>query len=408
MKYIKRTLEKKIAEISKEYACLLLTGPRQVGKSTMLEHLMEGSRRNKVTLDDADERKLAKTDPALFLEVHPAPVLIDEVQYAPELFSYIKIRIDAGAAPGSFWLTGSQAFALMDLARESLAGRTAIVSMSALSQSELYGDAETSPFTVGLESSAAREKHLAPCSATQMYERIWRGAMPGHRSGKYTDRDVFYSSYIQTYINRDVTDMILGVDKLLYADFIRAAACRAGQMFNAHDIAQDVGISDDTAKRWLTVMEKSGIIFYLRPYSNDLLKRTVKTPKMYFFDTGLVAYLTKYSSPEILMNGALSGAILENYAVAEIMKTYYNAAKDCNLHYYRDKESNEIDLVIESDGELHPLEIKKSSSPGSELARAFKVLDKGSVPRGTGAILCLREKPTAIDRQVYIIPIWMI
>ncbi|MBQ6163789.1 MAG: ATP-binding protein [Clostridia bacterium] len=408
MKYIKRTLEKKIAEISKEYACLLLTGPRQVGKSTMLEHLMEGSGRNKVTLDDADERKLAKTDPALFLEVHPAPVLIDEVQYAPELFSYIKIRIDAGAAPGSFWLTGSQAFALMDLARESLAGRTAIVSMSALSQSELYGDAETSPFTVGLESSAAREKHLAPCSATQMYERIWRGAMPGHRSGKYTDRDVFYSSYIQTYINRDVTDMILGVDKLLYADFIRAAACRAGQMFNAHDIAQDVGISDDTAKRWLTVMEKSGIIFYLRPYSNDLLKRTVKTPKMYFFDTGLVAYLTKYSSPEILMNGALSGAILENYAVAEIMKTYYNAAKDCNLHYYRDKESNEIDLVIESDGELHPLEIKKSSSPGSELARAFKVLDKGSVPRGTGAILCLREKPTAIDRQVYIIPIWMI
>lgn len=408
MKYIKRTLEKKIAEISKEYACLLLTGPRQVGKSTMLEHLMEGSGRNKVTLDDADERKLAKTDPALFLEVHPAPVLIDEVQYAPELFSYIKIKIDAGAAPGSFWLTGSQAFELMDLARESLAGRTAIVSMSALSQSELYGDAETSPFTVGLESSAAREKHLAPCSATQMYERIWRGAMPGHRSGKYTDRDVFYSSYIQTYINRDVTDMIPGVDKLLYADFIRAAACRAGQMLNAHDIAQDVGISDDTAKRWLTVMEKSGIIFYLRPYSNNLLKRTVKTPKMYFFDTGLVAYLTKYSSPEILMNGALSGAILENYAVAEIMKTYYNAAKECNLHYYRDKESNEIDLVIESDGELHPLEIKKSSSPGSELARAFKVFDKGSVPRGTGAILCLREKPTAIDRQVYIIPIWMI
>lgn len=408
MAYIKRTLEKKITEISKEYACILVTGPRQVGKSTMLQHLMEGGNRNRVTLDNIDERKLAKTDPALFLEIHPAPVLIDEVQYAPELFSYIKIKVDEGAAPGSYWLTGSQAFRMMDLARESLAGRAAIVRMSALSQSELYGDSETAPFTVGIDAIHARKAHLAPCSATEVYERIWHGTMPGHRSGKYTDRDVFYSSYIQTYIDRDVSDMISGVDKLLYADFIRAAACRAGQMLNIHDIAQDAGVSDDTARRWLTVMEKSGIIFYLRPYSNNLLKRTIKTPKMYFFDTGLVAYLTKYSSPEILMNGAINGAILENYAVAEIIKTYHNDAKECNFHYYRDKESNEIDLVIESDGETHPLEIKKSSNPGSELVSAFKILDKGSVPRGTGAILCLREEFTAIDRKAYIVPIWMI
>ncbi len=408
MAYINRTLEKKIAEISREYACVLVTGPRQVGKSTMLQHLMEGSNRSRVTLDHTDERKLAKTDPALFLEIHPAPVLIDEVQYAPELFSYIKIKVDEGAAPGSYWLTGSQAFRLMDLARESLAGRTAIVHMSALSQSELYGDGETTPFAVGLDAINSRKKHLAPCSATEMYGRIWRGAMPGHRSGKYSDRDVFYSSYIQTYIDRDVTDMIPGVDKLLYADFIRAAACRAGQMLNIHDIAQDVGVSDDTAKRWLTVMEKSGIIFYLRPYSNNLLKRTVKTPKMYFFDTGLVAYLTKYSSPEILMNGALSGAILENYTVAEIMKTYHNNVKECSFHYYRDKESNEIDLVIESDGETHPLEIKKSSNPAPELAGAFRILDKGSLPRGTGAILCLKEELSAMDRKIYIVPIWMI
>lgn len=408
MSYIKRTLEKKIMEISKEYACVLVTGPRQVGKSTMLLHLMDGSNRNRVTLDNTDERKLAKTDPALFLEIHPAPVLIDEVQYAPELFSYIKIKVDEGAAPGSYWLTGSQAFSLMDLAQESLAGRTAIVHMSALSQSELYGDGETTPFAVGLDAINARKDHLAACSATEMYERIWHGSMPGHRSGKYTDRDVFYSSYIQTYIDRDVTDMIPGVDKLLYADFIRAAACRAGQMLNIHDIAQDVGVSDDTAKRWLTVMEKSGIIFYLRPYSNNLLKRTIKTPKMYFFDTGLVAYLTKYSSPEILMNGAMNGAILENYTVAEIIKTYHNDVKECFFHYYRDKESNEIDLVIESDGETHPLEIKKSSNPGSEPASAFKILDKGSLPRGTGAILCLREELSAIDRKAYIVPIWMI
>ena len=408
MAYIHRTLEQKIMDISRDYSCLLLIGPRQVGKTTMLEHLMEGSGRQKVTLDDVENRRLAQSDPALFLEMHPAPVLIDEVQYAPQLFSYIKINVDNGAAPGSYWLTGSQAFQLMELAQESLAGRTAIVHMSALSQSELYGDGTTEPLSLKLENLNRRKEHLSSCNSMEMFERIWNGGMPGHRSGRFTDRDVFYSSYIQTYINRDVSDMIPGVDKLLFADFIRAAACRVGQMLNTHDIAQDVGVSDDTAKRWLQVLEKSEVVFYLRPYSNNLLKRTVKTPKMYFFDTGLAAYLTKYSSPEILMNGAINGAILENYTVAEIRKTWLNSAKECLLHYYRDKDTNEIDMVIEADGELHPLEIKKSTNPGTELASVFKVLDKGSVPRGAGAILCLREEISAIDRNTFILPIWMI
>ena len=408
MAYIHRTLEQKIMDISRDYSCLLLIGPRQVGKTTMLEHLMEGSGRQKVTLDDVENRRLAQSDPALFLEMHPAPVLIDEVQYAPQLFSYIKINVDDGAAPGSYWLTGSQAFQLMELAQESLAGRTAIVHMSALSQSELYGDGTTEPLSLKLENLNRRKEHLSSCNSMEMFERIWNGGMPGHRSGRFTDRDVFYSSYIQTYINRDVSDMIPGVDKLLFADFIRAAACRVGQMLNTHDIAQDVGVSDDTAKRWLQVLEKSEVVFYLRPYSNNLLKRTVKTPKMYFFDTGLAAYLTKYSNPEILMNGAINGAILENYTVAEIRKTWLNSAKECLLHYYRDKDTNEIDMVIEADGELHPLEIKKSTNPGTELASAFKVLDKGSVPRGAGAILCLREEISAIVRNTFILPIWMI
>ena len=406
--YIKRTLEKKILEISEDYSCLLLIGPRQVGKTTMLVHLMEGSGRQKVSLDDAENRRLARTDPELFLALHPAPVLIDEVQYAPELFSYIKIRVDNGAVPGSYWLTGSQSFQMMELAQESLAGRTAMIHMSALSQSELYGDGEPAPFVLELDGLNARGRTLLPASAQEMFMRIWQGSMPGHRSGKYKDRDVFYSSYIQTYVNRDVTDMIPGVDKLLFADFIRAAACRAGQMLNVHDIAQDVGVSDDTARRWLQILEKSEVIFYLRPYSNNLLKRTVKTPKMYFFDTGLVAYLAKYASPEILMNGAMNGAILENYAVAEIRKTWLNDAKECILHYYRDKDANEIDLVMESNGALHPLEIKKSANPGMKLATVFKVLDKGSVPRGAGAILCLRETLSAIDRSTFIIPVWMI
>ena len=408
MAYIKRTLEESIKKINEDYSCLLLIGPRQVGKTTMLEHLMDETSRQKVTLDDAENRRLAKTDPALFLEMHPAPVLIDEVQYAPELFSYIKIAVDNGAAPGSYWLTGSQAFQLMELAQESLAGRTAILYMSALSQSELYGDGTKRPLSLSVERLNRRKEHLSSCKPIEMYERIWNGGMPGHRNGKYKDRDVFYSSYIQTYINRDVSDMIPGVDKLLFADFIRAAACRVGQMLNTHDIAGDVGVSDDTAKRWLQVLEKSEVIFYLRPYSNNLLKRTVKTPKMYFFDTGLVAYLTRYSSPEILMNGAINGAILENYTVAEIRKTWSNSAKEALFHYYRDKDTNEIDMVIEVDGELHPLEIKKSTNPGTEMASAFKVLDKGSVPRGSGAILCLREELSAVDRSTFMLPIWMI
>lgn len=407
MKYIKRDIEAKIQMLAAEYACILITGPRQVGKTTVLRSMMDDNR-TYVTLDDLEERSLAKRDPALFLQLHELPIFIDEVQYAPELFSYIKIAIDNGAAPGSFWLTGSQAFRMMKLAQESLAGRVAILHMSSLSQHEIEGSGESLPFTVNLSALKARKQTNTPADIAGIYERIWNGSMPGLNSGKYTDRDVFYSSYLQTYIDRDVTEQINLTDKLLFRDFIRAAACRAGQMLNVHDIASDVGVSDDTAKRWLQVLEKSDIIFYLRPYSNNLLKRTIKTPKMYFFDTGLVAYLTRYSAPEILANGAINGAILENYVVAEIRKTYMNNGKECLLWYYRDKENNEIDLVIESDGQLHPLEVKRSVNPGSELIRAFRILDNGSVPRGTGAILCMRPELSAIDADHLIVPIWMI
>ncbi len=407
MNYIKRDLENKIVSLSKEYACVLVTGPRQVGKTTLLRNLMTDNR-NYVTLDDLEERRLAQNDPALFLELHELPILIDEVQYAPELFSYIKIAIDNGTAPGSFWLTGSQAFKMMELAQESLAGRVAILHMSSLSQHEIYGSGENIPFTIELASLKARKLTGTPANMEELYMRIWNGSMPGLISGKFTDRNVFYSSYLQTYIERDVSESVALTDKLQFQDFIRAAACRAGQMLNVHTIAQDVGISDDTAKRWLQVLEKSDIIFYLRPYSNNLLKRTIKTPKLYFFDTGLVAYLTKYTSPEILQNGAINGSILENYVVSELMKSYHNAAQDCLLWYYRDKDNHEIDLIMESDGQLHPLEIKRSINPGSELIGAFTVLDKGSVPRGKGAILCMRPELSAINADNYIIPIWMI
>ncbi|WP_334308202.1 ATP-binding protein [Anaerosporobacter sp.] len=364
--------------------------------------------REYVTLDDFEERALARKDPALFLQMHSLPIFIDEVQYAPELFSYIKIAIDNGAEAGSFWLTASQAFLLMELAQESLAGRIAILHMTSLSQHEIYGKGDCVPFSVELDELKKRKKINSPADMNEIYERIWKGSMPGLASGKYTDRDVFYNSYIQTYIERDVSELIDRVDKLQFADFVRSAACRAGQMLNVHDIANDVGVSDETAKRWLAVLEKSDVIFYLRPYSNNLLKRTIKTPKMYFFDTGLVAYLTRYSSPEILANGAMNGAILENYVVAEILKTYYNNAKDCLLWYYRDKDTKEIDMVIEGDGVLHPLEIKRSVNQNSQIIGAFEILDKGSVPRGKGAILCMRPDLSAINADNFIVPIWMI
>ena len=407
MAYIKRDLESKILSLSEEYSAILITGPRQVGKTTVLRELMQENR-TYVTLDDLEDRAMAQKDPALFLQIHERPILIDEVQYAPQLFSYIKIEIDNGAAPGSFWLTGSQAFRMMELAQESLAGRVALLHMPSLSQHEIHGSGNTSPFTVDLQALKERAATNAPADMREIYQRIWNGSMPGLISGRYSDRDVFYSSYLQTYIDRDVSEHVNLTDKLIFRDFIRAAACRIGQLLNIHDIAQDVGVSDDTAKRWLQVLEKSDIIFYLRPYSNNLLKRTVKTPKLYFFDTGLVAYLAKYSSPDILANGALNGAILENYVVSELLKTYRNNAKECLLWYYRDKEMHEIDMIIESDGVLHPLEVKRSVHPGSELTRAFDILSKGSTPKGKGALLCLRPTLSAINSDNYIVPIWMI
>ena len=407
MAFIERDLSNKILELSQDYACILLTGPRQVGKTTLLRQLMQKNR-NYVTLDDMDERRLAQQEPATFLAVHDTPLLIDEVQYAPQLFSYIKMAVDNGASPGSFWLTGSQAFRMMELAQESLAGRVAILHMSGLSQHEIYGVGDARPFVVDLQQLKERKDLGQSADLPAMYERSWRGSLPGYISGKFKDRNVFYSSYIQTYIDRDVSELLERVDKLLFQDFVRAAACRAGQMLNIHDIAQDVGVADDTAKRWLQVLEKSDIIFFLRPYSNNLLKRTVKTPKMYFFDTGLVAYLTRYTTSEILQNGAINGAILENYVVAEIRKSFLNVAQEALLWYYRDTRSNEIDLVMEYDGQLHPLEIKRSVNPASQLVQAFTVLDKGSVPRGKGAILCMRTEITAVDANNFIVPIWMI
>ena len=408
MDYIKRDIEPLILNVSKSYSAVIITGPRQVGKTTTLRRLL-GERRRFVSLDNKDNRRLAQTDPETFLSLNPAPAVIDEVQYAPELFPYIKMAIDNGAPAGSYLMTGSQMYELMHLAGESLAGRAAILRMSGLSQHEIYGNGDCLPFTVSLDALQKRSTCSAPTDITGQFERIWNGSLPAHISGKHGNRDVFYSSYVDSYIDRDIKDMVALKDEFLFRDFARAAACRVGQMLNVHALGSDVGVSDETAKTWLGYMEKSGVIFYLRPFSNNLLQRTIKkTPKLYFFDTGLVAHLTKYSSPEILMNGAINGAILENYVVSEIIKTYANNGLEYYAHYYRDVDNKEVDMILESDGELHPLEIKKTASPPVELTSAFKALDKASIPRGVGAVICTKKELSALDKGTMIAPVWVI
>lgn len=406
--YIKRDMEKLIAELSSEYPAILITGPRQVGKTTMLQKLMEGTGRTYVTLDDLTARQLAKTDPELFFQTYGTPILIDEVQYAPELFTYIKIMVDKNHTPGEFWLTGSQAFKLMQGIQESLAGRVAVLNLSSLSQNEIYNHCANEPFKLDLEQLKQKQSEADSADLIQMFERIWRGSMPAIVSGTYSNRDIFYSSYISTYIDRDVRELLPTIDSLNFLQFITAVAARTSQLLNVAEIARDASIDQVTAKKWLGILETLGLIFYLRPYSNNMLKRTIKTPKLYFTDCGLAVYLTKWSSPETLESGAMNGAIFENYVVSEIVKSYYNAGKEPYLYYYRDKDAREIDVIMESDGQLHPIEIKKSASPNNSMVKAFSVLDKATVPCGMGAVVCMKGELSALSRENLIVPAWLV
>ena len=407
MNYITRSLEKVVMEVTKEYPVVLVTGPRQVGKTTMLQKLMDGTGRNYVSLDDLTERDLAKRDPELFLQLHQPPVLIDEVQYAPELFPYIKLAVDRGHQAGAFWLTGSQIFKLMRGVQESLAGRVAVLSMTTLSQAEISG-VSAEPFSVNLEALRRRSTERPPADIHEIFKRIYRGSMPAIVSGAASNSQIFYSSYLSTYIERDVRSLSESIDATKFIRFVTAVAARCSQMLNVAEIAQDADINQKQAKDWLGILETLGIIFYLHPYSNNLLKRLVKTPKLYFFDSGLVCYLTRWSSAETLEYGAMNGAILENYVVAEIAKSYLNCGQEPYLYYYRDKDAREIDIVLEHDGILNPIEIKKTAAPGTELTRVFALLDKASVPRGTGAIVCMKPHLSALDRENLIVPVWMI
>ena len=407
MKYIRRNLEDIIKRVSKEYPVVLLTGPRQVGKTTMLQRLMEGTDRKYVTLDDLAERDMAKNDPEMFLQLHKPPVLIDEVQYAPELFTYIKIYADQHKEPGAVWMTGSQLFKLMRGVQESLAGRVAVLNMTTLSQAEISG-ADMEPFAVDLNELKKRAVQRTAADVNEIFNRIYTGSMPAVVSGANSDKRIFYSSYISTYLERDVRDLNETIDALKFMRFLTAAAARCSQMLNVADIARDADINEKQVKDWLNILETLGIIFYLHPYSNNSLKRLVKTPKLYFYDTGLVCYLTRWSSAETAEYGAMNGALLEDYVVSELRKTYLNCGLEPYMYYYRDKDAKEIDVILEHDGVLDTIEIKKTATPGHELAKVFEVLNKSSVPRGKGAVICMKPQLGAIDRLNYIVPVWMI
>lgn len=408
--YITRHMEKPVMELNEQYPVLLLTGPRQVGKTTMLEHLIEveGKGRKKVSLDDLTLRELAKTDPKMFFQLYQPPLLIDEVQYAPELFPYIKIMVDERHQPGDFWLTGSQLFKMMEGVQESLAGRVALLHLSPLSQSEIMKWPPEPPFSLELSLLSERQNGRQMLNTPEVFQHIHQGGMPALVTGTYSNASIFYSSYIDTYMERDVRRLSNDIDSLKFLRFLRSVAARTSQQVNYKGIADDAEIDQTTAKNWLHVLEALGIIFLLEPYSNNVLKRTVSTPKLYFYDSGIVCYLTRWSSPETAMEGAMSGALLENYTVAEIIKTYQNAGQEPFLYYYRDKDAREIDLILERDGKLFPIEIKKMASPPKKLTKVFDLIDKSPLQRGTGAILCMADQLGAFDQNNLIVPISLI
>lgn len=401
-----RTLKQTILQVTKSFPVLMLTGPRQVGKTTLLEDCAEPGR-SYVTLDDLDQRALAQTDPALFLQMHKPPLIIDEVQYAPQLFSYIKIQVDKIKQAGMYWLTGSQKFSLMKNVTESLAGRIAILDLLGLSQAEVNDRAsQVMPFLPTPEWLAHASQYAnKSMTLTDVYQAIWQGSYPKVLLDKHISRDIFYNSYVQTYLQRDVHDLLNTRQDRAFRLFLRAIAARTGQLLNYSDLARDVDIDHKTAKTWLSVLEASGMIYLLQPYHNNISKRLLKTPKIYFLDTGLCSFLTQWPSPESLEAGAMSGAILETYVVTEILKSYWHLGKTAYFYYYRDTDQREIDLLIEEGDTLYPIEIKKTAMPSHLTMRPSALLQKSGKTVGHGAVICLREQPIALSTDVDAIPI---
>ena len=410
--YYNRILEQTIIKTSKTFPVVLVTGPRQVGKTTLLTKIAEKNR-TIVSLDSPTIRGLAKEDPELFLQRYKPPVLIDEVQYAPELFIYIKMYVDQHKNNGDFWLTGSQAFQMMGNITESLAGRVGIVRLSGLSNAEIQQTFHKE-FVVDIEQLIARRKSSKAMDVAEVFHGIYKGSMPRLYENTEVDHEQYYESYIETYITRDIKELTKVSDELLFLNFVRAAAARTASNVNFTELADAVGISAPTAKQWLSLLVTSGLVLLIQPFSNNALHRIIKTPRMYFMDTGLCAYLTGWNSPEALERGAMNGAFFETWVVTEIYKSYTNMGKNPPLYFYRDSNNKEIDLLIYQNGTLYPVEIKKATQP-KNATKNFVVLKKfaddgnGQKPlAGNGAVICLASDVIPIDRMNCYVPAWVV
>ncbi len=405
--YIRRQLDIAFLEANQFFPVLLLTGARQVGKTTFLSKIAEPNRKF-VSLDPLDVRTKAKDDPRLFLADNPPPVIIDEIQYAPELLPYIKANVDQmrrddpDNAHGMYWLTGSQKFELMDGVSESLSGRIGIFNMHPLSNRELNGTV-SEPFRPDRFSSG---KHLL--APAELFHRIWLGAYPGLVCSRTPDKNwtVFYQSYVQTYLERDVRKLAQVADLNVFYSFLKAAAARSGQMLNYSDLARDSGISVPTAKKYMSLLETSGIVKLLYPFSRNQSAPMVSTPKMYFLDTGLMAFLTEWTNPNVLQSGAAAGHFFETWCVAEILKSYSIAGVEAPVYYFRTKERtpSEIDVLIVDSGTLYPVEIKKCARLDRNDVKQFSKLDKFKMPVGTGGLVCLYPEVTHVNENVLVIP----
>lgn len=403
--YRHRTIERCLKQAMKRYPVLLITGPRQVGKTTVFQHISQETHAY-VTLDDPSLRELASSEPALFLERFPPPILIDEIQYAPSLLPYIKMHVDKHQKSGDFLLTGSQQFHVMKGVTESLAGRVASMHLLGLSLREIDDEAETVvPFLPTTEQLKEREKTASSFTLDTLYRLIWRGSFPAMAIGNREDQGLYYSSYVQTYLHRDVRDILQVGDLTQFHRFLRAAAARTASLLNLSDLARDCGVSPVTARKWLSILEASGIVYLLEPFHVNVTKRLVKAPKLYFLDTGLAAHLTEWSSPQTLEAGAMSGAILETFVVAEILKSYWHNGLHAPLYYYRDRDLREVDLLIAKDNQLFPVEIKKSATPVKESIAHFRPLERLGVTVGRGAVICLCHQRLPISKEVDAVPV---
>ncbi len=403
--YITRHAESALAKLSKMFGAILVFGPRQAGKTTMLKEAAEGAAY--VTLDDHILLASAIEQGGTFFKDNPPPLFIDEIQYAPNLFSQIKIILDRDKKKGQFFMSGSQHFKMMKNVSESLAGRLGLLSLPGLSLREINGISFDEPFLPSDEYFSARRADIADISYDDVWNFIHRGSMPELCTNEDFDWQMFYGAYVKTYIERDVRDLAQVGDEIKFMRFMTAAASSTGQLLNLASLARDVGVSQPTAERWMSILTTSGIVYLLKPYHNNITKRTVKTPKLYFLDTGLAAYLTRWNTSEVLKNGAMAGAFFESFVIAEIIKSYYNKGiLEPSLYFFRNKDMKEIDLIIEEGGTLYPIEIKKHADPRKDDVSAFSLIDGiPNVKRGSGGVICLYDNLVTLKGNDRVIPV---